>query len=55
MCVELVQAPSVPTGKKSVTIRLDADVLAWMKAQGRGYQSRINAVLRACYEAHRHD
>ncbi len=44
-----------PPGEKSVTIRLDADVLAWMKAQGQGYQSRINAILRAYYEAHRHD
>ncbi|TXS90825.1 3-oxoacyl-ACP synthase [Parahaliea maris] len=44
-----------PPGKQSVTIRLDSDVLAWMKAQGKGYQSRINAVLRAYYEAHRHD
>jgi uncharacterized protein (DUF4415 family) len=32
--------------KKSVQIRLDADVLAWFKAYGKGYQSRINAVLR---------
>ena len=44
-----------PPGKKSVTIRLDADILAWIKAQGKGYQSRINAVLRAYFEAHRHD
>jgi uncharacterized protein (DUF4415 family) len=33
--------------KKSLTIRLDADVLAWLKAQGRGYQTRINLLLRA--------
>jgi uncharacterized protein (DUF4415 family) len=32
--------------KKSLTIRLDADVLAWLKAQGRGYQTRINMLLR---------
>lgn len=32
--------------KKSLTIRLDADVLAWLKAQGRGYQTRINLLLR---------
>ncbi len=42
----------VPPGKKQLTLRLDADVLAWMKAQGKGYQSRINAILRAYYEAH---
>ena len=43
---------SVPAGKKQLTLRLDADVLAWLKAQGRGYQSRINAILRSYYEAH---
>jgi uncharacterized protein (DUF4415 family) len=32
--------------KKSLTIRLDADVLAWLKAQGKGYQTRINGLLR---------
>jgi uncharacterized protein (DUF4415 family) len=43
----------VPPEKKHVSIRLDADVLEWMKSQGKGYQTRINAVLRAYYEAHR--
>jgi uncharacterized protein (DUF4415 family) len=32
--------------KKPVTLRLDADVIAWFKAQGRGYQTRINRSLR---------
>jgi len=32
--------------KKAVTLRLDADVLAWFKRQGRGYQTRINRALR---------
>jgi uncharacterized protein (DUF4415 family) len=32
--------------KKQITARVDADVLAWLKSQGRGYQSRINAILR---------
>jgi uncharacterized protein (DUF4415 family) len=32
--------------KKPVTLRLDADVLAWFKKQGRGYQTRINRALR---------
>ena len=32
--------------KEPVTIRLDADVLAWLKSQGRGYQTRINSLLR---------
>lgn len=33
-------------------IRLDADMLAWFKEQGRGWQTRMNAVLRSYYEAH---
>ena len=33
--------------KKPLTIRLDADVLAWFKGQGKGYQTRINALLRS--------
>jgi uncharacterized protein (DUF4415 family) len=33
--------------KKPVTIRLDADVVAWLKAKGPGYQTRINAILRS--------
>lgn len=32
--------------KKSLTIRIDADVLAWVKRQGKGYQTRINRYLR---------
>jgi len=32
--------------KTSTTVRIDSDVLAWLKAQGKGYQSRINAILR---------
>ncbi|MEE8057018.1 MAG: BrnA antitoxin family protein [Pseudomonadales bacterium] len=43
----------MPPGKKQLTLRLDADILDWMKAQGKGYQSRINAILRTYYEAHR--
>jgi uncharacterized DUF497 family protein len=36
--------------KKPLTIRLDADVLHWLKGQGRGYQTRINAILRNVME-----
>jgi uncharacterized protein (DUF4415 family) len=36
--------------KKPLTIRLDADVLAWLKGQGDGYQTRINALLRSSME-----
>jgi uncharacterized protein (DUF4415 family) len=37
--------------KKSVTIRLDADVLAWLKSQGGPYQTRINRLLRGAMAA----
>ena len=36
--------------KKPVTIRLDADVLGWLKSKGSGYQTRINAILRRTME-----
>jgi uncharacterized protein (DUF4415 family) len=35
--------------KTPVTIRVDADVLAWLKRQGRGYQTRINKLLRGSH------
>jgi uncharacterized protein (DUF4415 family) len=42
-----------PSKKKILSIRLDEDVVEWFKAQGgRGYQTRINAVLKAYKEAH---
>ena len=37
----------LPAAKQDIHIRLDADILKWFKAHGRGYQTRINAVLRA--------
>jgi uncharacterized protein (DUF4415 family) len=37
--------------KASVSLRIDVDVLEWFKARGSGYQTRINAVLRAFKEA----
>jgi uncharacterized protein (DUF4415 family) len=40
--------------KTSVTIRLDADVLAWLKAMGDGYQTRINLYLRQIMRKNRH-
>lgn len=43
----------IPEPKTPVSIRLDPEVLAFFKAQGRGYQTRINAVLRAYMEAQR--
>lgn len=32
--------------KTQITARVDSDVLAWLKAQGKGYQSRMNSILR---------
>lgn len=32
--------------KQQITARVDSDVLAWLKSQGKGYQSRINTILR---------
>jgi uncharacterized protein (DUF4415 family) len=42
----------LPKPKASISIRLDQEVLDWFKAQGKGYQTRINALLRAYMEAH---
>ena len=43
----------LPEKKKSVTVRLDADVLEWYRSQGKGYQTRMNAVLRLYMESHK--
>ncbi|MCF1505723.1 BrnA antitoxin family protein [Afifella sp. H1R] len=43
----------LPRTKTHASIRIDADVLEWFKSRGRGYQTRINAVLRQYYEHHR--
>ena len=41
----------MPERKKPVLLRLDGEVLAWFKRGGRGYQTRINAVLRSFVES----
>jgi len=41
----------LPVRKTQIALRVDADVLAWYRAQGRGWQTRMNAVLRAFREA----
>jgi uncharacterized protein (DUF4415 family) len=66
--IDLVEAPEItpemfakaivrrglkPRTKKQLTLRVDSDVLDWFKRQGRGYQTRINALLRAYMEEHR--
>ena len=40
-----------PPAKKQLTIRLDEDVLAWLKGHGKGYQTRINRILRGVMES----
>ena len=42
-------------GKTQIAAKFDADMVTWFKKQGRGYQARMNTVLRSFYEAHRHD
>ena len=44
---------TLPPGKDVVTLRIDRDLLDWFRIQGAGYQTRINQVLRAFYEARR--
>ena len=39
--------------KKQLTLRMDSDVIEWFRRQGEGYQTRINALLRAYMEEHR--
>lgn len=43
----------LPPRKVPVNAKFDADVVEWFKAQGRGYQTRMNAVLRRYMEAQR--
>ena len=40
-----------PVAKSQITIRLDQDVLDWFRSQGKGYQTRMNAVLKAYMRA----
>lgn len=41
-----VRNPLYKPTKTSTTVRIDSDVLLWLRGQGKGYQSRINAILR---------
>ena len=43
---EAVRNPFYRPVKQSTTIRIDSDVLAWLKSQGKGYQTRLNQILR---------
>jgi uncharacterized protein (DUF4415 family) len=41
-----VRNPYYKPTKTSTTVRIDSDVLRWLRSQGKGYQSRLNAILR---------
>jgi uncharacterized protein (DUF4415 family) len=41
----------MPQGKKAISLRIDPDVLTYFKSWGKGYQTRMNAILRAYMEA----
>ena len=41
----------IPQPKETITMRVDKDILAWLKKQGPGYQTRINKLLRQYMEA----
>ena len=43
---DAVRNPLYKPTKTPTTVRMDSDVLAWLKAQGKGYQTRMNAILR---------
>ena len=48
----LVRKGLKPIGRKSqITLRIDTDVLEWFRAKGAGYQSQMNAVLKAYKDA----
>lgn len=67
--IDLTVAPEVPaemfaravvrrglkpvSRKTQLTLRVDSDVLEWFKNQGQGYQTKINALLRAYMKAHK--
>lgn len=38
--------------KTRITMRLDSDIISWLKSQGKGYQTRANMILRAAMEHH---
>jgi uncharacterized protein (DUF4415 family) len=42
-----VRNPFYRPVKQQLTVRLDSDVVAWLREQGKGYQTRINSLLRA--------
>lgn len=52
---QAVRNPYYKPVKTSTTVRLDSDVLVWLKSQGKGYQTRINTILREAMLRSLHD
>lgn len=50
---DLTEELFAKANKTRINVRFDTDVIEWFKARGHGYQTRMNAVLRAFYEANR--
>jgi uncharacterized protein (DUF4415 family) len=44
----------MPTTKDKITVRIDHDIVEWLKAQGTGYQSKMNSILRQFMVAKQH-
>lgn len=47
-----VRNPFYRPVKRQITLRIDADILAWLRQQGKGYQSRLNSLLRSAMIEH---
>jgi uncharacterized protein (DUF4415 family) len=43
----------VPKHKCQITLRIDDDIIEWFRHEGKGYQTKINAVLRSYVDAHK--
>ena len=43
---------ALPAAQGAHRLRLDADMLSWFRGQGRGYQTKINAIFRSYFEQH---
>jgi uncharacterized protein (DUF4415 family) len=41
---------NMPKKKQTITLRLDPDLVVWLKSQGKGYQTQVNAILRSFME-----
>jgi len=50
MRISIILIFSFSTSKQQLTIQLDQDILEWLKAQGKGYETQINYILREVME-----